>query len=203
MKKLFALAVVIFALSCLAPAQINPALRPPQGAQIAIVVFEDLECPSCGNAEPLLMQAVAATKIPLVRHDFPIPSHAWSFEAHVIARYFDTRSPALGEEFRHWVFGIQSTITKVNLRGTAERFAADHKITLPADVDPNGELAAKVRADFETGKAIGVYQTPTIFVVSNKQAGVPFAQVGSLPELLDTVEKMKKDMDAEAAAKKK
>jgi len=203
MKKLLVLAIFTFAMAGLTSAQINPALRPPKGAQIAIVVFEDLECPSCGNAEPLLMQAVATAKVPLVRHDFPIPSHAWSFDAHVIARYFDTHSPALGEEFRHWVLGIQFTITKANLRGTAERFATEHKIELPADVDPKGELAGKVRADFEAGKAIGVYQTPSIYVVSNKQTGLPFAQVGSLPELLKTVEQMKKDMEAEAAAKKK
>ena len=29
---------------------VNPALRPPKGAQIAIVVFEDLQCPQCRRA---------------------------------------------------------------------------------------------------------------------------------------------------------
>jgi protein-disulfide isomerase len=33
------------------------ALRPPKGAQTALVVFEDLQCPQCGRVAPLLEQA--------------------------------------------------------------------------------------------------------------------------------------------------
>ena len=66
------------------------ALRPPKGARVALVAFEDLQCPDCAAAEPLLEEASAKYGIPLVRHDFPLPKHNWAFEAHVIARYFDT-----------------------------------------------------------------------------------------------------------------
>src|ERR1700733_13059387 len=64
------------------------ALRPPKGAQVAIVVFEDLQCPQCGRVAPLLAQASKTYKIPLVQHDFPLPMHNWSFDAAVFARYF-------------------------------------------------------------------------------------------------------------------
>jgi hypothetical protein len=30
------------------------ALKPPPGARVAIIEFEDLECPDCANANPLL-----------------------------------------------------------------------------------------------------------------------------------------------------
>ena len=33
------------------------ALHPPPGSRMALVVFEDLECPACAQAEPLLEQA--------------------------------------------------------------------------------------------------------------------------------------------------
>ena len=80
------------------------ALRPPKGAQVAIVVFEDLQCPQCGRVAPLLAQAGRTYKIPVVRHDFTLPMHNWSFDAAVLARYFDTHSREVGNEFRDTVF---------------------------------------------------------------------------------------------------
>ena len=91
------------------------ALRPPKGAQLALVVFEDLQCPQCGRVAPLLVQASKTYKIPLVQHDFPLPMHNWSFDAAVMARYFDTHSKELGNEFRLDVFEHQLEINPQNL----------------------------------------------------------------------------------------
>ncbi len=49
------------------------ALHPPKGSRMALVVFEDLQCPACAKAEPLLEQAARNYHLPLVRHDFIIP----------------------------------------------------------------------------------------------------------------------------------
>src|SRR5215467_10818496 len=144
----------------------NPVLRPPRGAQVAIVVFEDLECPDCRRAAPMLEQAAKTYKIPLVTHDFPLPFHKWSFEAAVIARYFDSQSKALGREYRSYIFEHQPEITAENLRTFSDRFAAEHKTTLPFAVDPQGKLAAEVTADRDLGKSIHLEHTPTIYVVS-------------------------------------
>ena len=54
-----------------------------------------MECPDCARANPLLKEAAAKYKIPWVRHDFPLPFHAWSFQAAVNARWFDTKSKKL------------------------------------------------------------------------------------------------------------
>ena len=75
------------------------ALKPPPGARVAIVEFEDLECPDCARANPLLKDAAAQYHIPWVRHDFPLPFHAWSFDAAVYARWFDTKSKSLAMIF--------------------------------------------------------------------------------------------------------
>src|SRR3974390_583342 len=72
------------------------ALRPPAGAKVAIVEFEDMECPDCANANPLLKEAADKYKIAWVRHDFPLPFHNWSFQAAVNARWFDTKSKKMG-----------------------------------------------------------------------------------------------------------
>src|ERR1035437_2846499 len=87
------------------------ALRPPAGARVAIVEFEDMECPDCGRANPLLKEAAAKYNIPWVRHDFPLPFHNWSTNAAINARWFDTKSKKLGDEYRDEVFANQISIT--------------------------------------------------------------------------------------------
>jgi protein-disulfide isomerase len=169
------------------------ALRPPKGSQVALVVFEDLQCPQCGRTAPLLVQASRTYKIPLVQHDFPLPMHNWSFDAAVMARYFDARSKDLGNEFRENVFAHQMEINPQNLRGFEEKFAADHKVGLPFVVDPDGKLAAMVRADKEVGVSLHIDHTPTIYIVSNKRTGKPYVEVKDTNQLYIMIDAMKKE----------
>src|SRR5580704_179838 len=168
-------------------------LRPPKGSTMALVVFEDLQCPQCGRVAPLLVQASQTYKIPLVQHDFPLPMHNWSFEAAVLARYFDTHSKDLGNEFRATVFAHQMEINPQNLRGFAEKFATEHKIGLPFVVDPDGKLAGLVRADKDLGTSLHVDHTPTIWIVSNKHNGKPYVEVTDTTKLYLMIDEMKKD----------
>lgn len=154
------------------------ALRPPAGARVAIVEFEDLECPDCARANPMIAEAAAKYHIPWVRHDFPLPFHTWSFEAAVDARWFDTRSKKLGDEFRDSVFAAQSSIhTRDDLEQFVKQFAARRNLALPFAVDPQGRLASLVRADFALGQSIGIQHTPTLWVVTNRSNGAPFVEV--------------------------
>ena len=146
-------------------------LRPPKGSKVAILVFEDLQCPDCARAAPLLHEAAKKYNIPLVQYDFPLPMHNWSFEAAVNARYFDTKSKKLGDDYRLFIFQNQPQITPQNLRGMTERFAADNKVAFPFVVDPSGELTAKVKADYAMGQRVGLDHTPTIYVVSDTTRG--------------------------------
>jgi protein-disulfide isomerase len=180
-------------LSTLALAQAtNPALKPPKGAQVALVVFEDLECPDCARAAPLVEEAAKTYKIPVVRHDFPLQMHPWAYDAAILARYFDTHSKKIGNEFRDTVFQHQLEINKDNLRAFAEKFAAERKIELPFIVDPQGKLAALVEADRNLGTSIGLNHTPTIYVVSNKNVGKPFVEVVDRSQLFQLIDTMKR-----------
>jgi protein-disulfide isomerase len=154
------------------------ALRPPAGARVAIVEFADLECPDCARANPLLKEAAARYHIPLVRHDFPLPFHAWSFDAAVNGRWFDTRSKVLGDEYRDQVYANQASIYNPGvLRQFTAKFAAAHHIALPFAIDPQGKLAAGVKADYALGQRIGIQHTPTIWVVTANSKGAPFIEV--------------------------
>lgn len=184
--------LLLFSLTALAE-NVPEVLRPPKGAQVALVVFEDLQCPDCRRAVPLLEQASKTYNIPVVRHDFPLPMHNWSFEAAVMARYFDTHSKVLGNAFRDYVFEHQLEIVPSNLHSFAEKFAAERKLDLPFVVDPTGKLAALVLADKELGKSLNLEHTPTIYVVSNKRTGKPFVEVVDRSQLYALIDAMKKE----------
>src|SRR5690348_14608849 len=106
MKNLYSVFVLVFAfLTTVLAAQsspnaqdLNSVLKPPKGSQLAVVVFEDLQCPQCRMTNPVLKDAVKTYKIPLVVHDFPLPMHNWSYQAAVFAHYFDAHSKELGYE---------------------------------------------------------------------------------------------------------
>src|SRR5574341_309708 len=192
-KSSLLLLLSLLATALTAQVAMQRVLRPPPGAQVAIVVFEDLQCPYCARAAPLLEEAARTYKIPLVRHDFPLPKHNWSFDAAVLARFFDTKSKKMGDEFRDHIFRNQPQVTRENLRRIAEEFAAGRKVDVPFAVDPRGELAKKVKADYALGQAINISHTPTIYVVNNKETGTPFVEVVDRTNLYAMIDKMKRE----------
>ena len=166
------------------------ALKPPAGARVAIVEFADYECPDCARANPLLKEAAAKYKIPLVRHDFPLAMHAWSFKAAVNARWFDAaKSKAVGDEYRDQVFANQASIFGLDgLRQFTDKFAQSHGIALPFAMDPQGKLTADVKADYALGQRIGIEHTPTIWVVTANSKGAPFVEVVDRSKLYQLID---------------
>src|SRR5438309_2676940 len=82
--------------------------KPPAGARVAVVEFEDLECPACSHAFPIVHEAVTHYKIALVRHDFPLQQHIWSYDAAIWARYLqDKVNPEVANQYRGAVFAAQ------------------------------------------------------------------------------------------------
>jgi len=166
-------------------------LRPPKGSKVALVVFEDLECPDCARAAPVIAEAERTYKIPVVRYDFPLPQHPWAFDAAVIGHYFDSKSPRLGVEFREYMFLHQNEINPATMRSYADKFAKDHNTTLPFVVDPQGKFAAEVRADRAVGNRVGIDHTPTLYVVSDGKRGKPFVEVTDRRQLFQMIDEMK------------
>jgi len=111
----------------------------------------------------------------------------------VIARYFETQSKALGDQFRAYIFEHQPEITPDNLQSFAQKFAADHKVQLPFVLDPQGKLAAQVNADKEMGRKVGIEHTPTIYVVSSRNPARPFVEVTDTTKLFQTIEAMQSE----------
>jgi protein-disulfide isomerase len=173
------------------------ALKPPAGARVAIIEFEDMECPDCARANPLLKEASDQYHIPWVRHDFPLSFHVWSFQAAVNARWFDTKSKKLGDEYRDTVFANQPSITSLEvLRTFTEKFASDHKMALPFALDPEGKLTAAVKADYALGQKVGIEHTPTIWVATSQSKGAPFVEVVDRTKLFQLIDQALADTRA-------
>ncbi len=163
------------------------SLKLPAGQRAAIFEFEDLECPACAHAFPIVHTAVEHYKIPLIRHDFPLQMHVWSRDAAVTARYLqDKVSPEVAEEFRRDVFANQQSIaSKDDLANFTRKWFAGHKQQMPFVVDPSGRFTAEVQADLSLGERIGLQKTPTIFVLAPK-GWIQVTDVTQLYTVIDT-----------------
>ncbi|HZY62544.1 MAG TPA: thioredoxin domain-containing protein [Edaphobacter sp.] len=161
-------------------------LKPPAGARVAIIEFEDLECPACAHAFPIVHQAVEHYKIPLVRRDFPLKMHIWSLDAAIIARYMqDKISPQVAEAYRGAVFANQTAIaSKEDLQNFTRSYFQKHGLQMPFVVDPTGQFAREVHADYELGEKLGLNETPTIIVVTPKH----WTQVTDINQLYATID---------------
>jgi hypothetical protein len=159
----------------------------PAGHKVAIYDFEDLECPACARAFPVVHAAVDHYKIPLMRHDFPLQMHLWSHDAAITARYLqDKVSPEVAEEFRHDVFASQQQIaSKDDLNNFTQRWFQAHGQQVPFVMDPHGLFAAEVQEDLNLGQRIGLTETPTIFVLSPKG----WTQVTDVTQMYTTIDK--------------
>jgi protein-disulfide isomerase len=160
--------------------------KAPPGSKVAIIEWEDLECPACAHAFPIVHAAVAHYKIPLIRHDFQIPNHIWSHEASIYARYLqDKVSPTVAEEYRREVFASQYQIaSKDDLRNFTVKFFQTNHQQMPFVVDPTKQLEKEVTADHDLGTKMGLQHTPTIIVVSPK-GWVQVVDVSQLYSVID------------------
>jgi protein-disulfide isomerase len=149
-------------------------LKPPANRKVAIVVFEDLGCPHCAAAHPIELEASAETHVPIERYDAPIPSHVWTYEGALCARYIqDHISPQLANQFRTDLFAAQMRIaTKEDVLQFTRAWLQRHGKQMPFVMDPDGSLAKQIDADVELARRLNVSWTPTIVVVTDHKQQV-------------------------------
>jgi hypothetical protein len=175
-------------------------LKPPAGAKVAIIEFEDMECPMCAHVFPIVHAAAAHYNIPLMQHDFPLPYHLWSLDAMIWARYLqDKVSPKTGDEYRGAVFAAQTGIaSKDDMLNFTRKFFQSHGLQLPFVPDPTGQFKKEVEADRTLGDKLGVAYTPSIIVCTQKE----WVHVTDVSLLYQTIDELKAKVGAEAPAKK-
>jgi protein-disulfide isomerase len=179
-------------------------LKPPPGVKLAIIEWEDPECPYCGHAFPLVHQASDHYHIPLIRHDFNMPYHHWSRQASINARYLQEKvSPAVANEYRGELFAAQTKIaTTDDLHRFTQQFFTAHGKQLPADIDPTGQLAKQVDAETQLGLKMNPHMyTPTI-IVTTPWHWFEVKDVNYLNQAIDQAEALVKKHEAPHPATK-
>src|SRR5882757_235621 len=171
-------------------------LKPPSGAKVAIIEFEDLECPLCAQVSPLVQEAMSRYHIPRVHHDFIIQGHAWSRTGAIYARYLEDKvAPQVAEDFRRDVFANQRTIaSRDDLQQFTRKWFQSHGQQMPFVIDPSGRCAAEVEADCTLALRLGIRHTPTIVVVTAHQ----WIEVTEASQLDAAIDRAKSEMNAPA-----
>jgi protein-disulfide isomerase len=183
-------------------------LKPPPGVKVAVLEWQDLTCPACAHAFPIVHAAVAHYNIPLVEHDFLLGGeHAvlGDREAAVWARYLqDKVSMKVADTYRGAVFAGQGTIAnKDDMLNFTRHFFQTHGLQMPFVADPTGQFAKEVDADNELGKKLGVFYTPCIIVCTQRE-WVHVTDVSLLYQTIDALmARAGSDMPAKTAAAKK
>ncbi|HWB33564.1 MAG TPA: thioredoxin domain-containing protein [Acidobacteriaceae bacterium] len=152
-------------------------LKPPPGVRVALIEFEDMECPTCAADAPTVRAAVAryntsGSQLAYLRHDYPLTEiHPWALDAAITARYLQDRvSPAAAEQFRLALFAAQTGIaSKDDLRAFTRRWFRAHNIAQPFVLDSTGACRNEVMADRALGDRLGEHGTPCVFVVTQRR----------------------------------
>ncbi len=154
--------------------------RGPANAAVIIVAFEDLQCPSCRQAHPILQKLLADfPNTRFVFQHFPLTNiHKWAFRAATVAECVAGESDQAFWKFVDTVFERQAEITEAN----AEQKLAAYAVASGADAASiktcaaSPQAAARVVASVDLGYSLGVSATPTVFINGRK-----VTQLGAIP----------------------
>ncbi len=170
--------------------------RGPATAAVTVVAFEDLQCPSCRQAHPILQKLLAEfSNTRFVFQHFPLTSiHKWAFRAAVVSECVAGEGDAAFWKFVDTVYEHQGEVTDANaeqkLLAYAVASGADAASVRTCAAGP--QAAARVAASLELGHSLGVSATPTVFINGRK-----VTQFGAIP-----YEKLRALMQFEASAGK-
>ena len=68
-------------------------------------------------------------------------------------------------------------------------------------MDPQGKLAAEVKADYALGQRVGIEHTPTIWVVTDHSKGAPFVEVVDRTKLFQLIDQALADTQNAASGR--
>ncbi len=155
---------------------------------VRVVIFEDLQCSDCAKFRAMLDATLLprfGSEMAFEHHDFPLASHSWSGRAAMVARFFDTRNPTVGIEFRRQVLARLDELQANDLAGFVAGFARQYGIDPVRAVEAlnHPALAALVDKDRADGVARGVAKTPTVFV-----DGQPFVETFTVEAISQAIQ---------------
>ena len=156
-------------------------IQGPIDAPIALVEYDDYECPYCGEAYPIIkaVQERLSDRLCFAFRNFPL------INSHPHAQHAAEAAEAAGAQGKFWemhdlLFENQDALEDDDLAQYAATLGLDAR-RLIAEVLA-GAHSARVREDFRSGARGGVNGTPTLFVNGVRYDGAPSVD-GLIPAL--------------------
>ena len=151
----------------------------PSSAPVTLVEYSDLECPVCARMQEELETDIVpkyGNKLRVVFKEFPLVAiHDWALAAAVAAQCTYQIDPAKYVDFRSAVYKNQESVNGDHARDLLLHIAAEagvDNMKLAACIDAKDSLP-RVEANIREADALGVAQTPTIFINGRTLVGAP------------------------------
>ena len=161
----------------------------PENAQVTLEEFGDFQCPPCGRLCEPINQLQKQYNIRVIYRNFPLPMHSHAKEAACAAE-------AAGRQGKFWqmhdlLFKEQAVWSQsTDARALFQAYAGMLQLDVTrfrTDMDSN-EVREQIEVDQRRGAAIGVKNTPTLFL--NNQAIAPTdTNPEKLPSLVENAVK--------------
>jgi protein-disulfide isomerase len=156
----------------------------PESAPVTIVIFSDFECPYCRDEAKTLRESLAKkypNEVRVVFKDFPLEAvHTWAKRAAIAGHCVIEQNPQAFWPYHDYMYEHQKEISGANLDSKVLEFAKQQNLdTLQlSSCVQNGATAKLVEENLDQGRALGVQQTPTMFLNGRQVAGaVPLEQL--------------------------
>jgi len=164
----------------------------PADAAVTLEEFGDFQCPPCGKLSEPINQLQKKYNLRVIFREFPLPIHAHAKEAAYAAE-------AAARQGRFWpmhdlLYREQAVWSKSSdARTLFNAYAGMLQLDLDRfkkDMD-SSEVEQRVQLDAGRGAAIGVKNTPTIFI-NNEAVPGPNSNPNDLPGLIEAALKKAK-----------
>jgi protein-disulfide isomerase len=166
-------------------AKINVAGEPFKGAKdakVTIVEYSDFQCPFCKRGYDTIETQVLKQyegKVKFYFRSFPLPFHPWAMPGAIAAECAKAQKPEAYWTLYDAYFTHQAEVNPQNVKDKAIEYLKDSKIDMTkwGKCFDDKETQAKVTAQNEEGKGLGVTGTPAFFINGRMLVGAqPFEQ---------------------------
>ena len=166
-------------------AKINVAGEPFKGAKdgkVTIVEYSDFQCPFCKRGYDTIETQVLKQypdKVKFYFRHFPLPFHPWAMPGAIAAECAKVQKPEAYWKLYDDYFNHQAEVNPGNVKEKAQEYLKDSGIDMAkwGTCYDNKETQAKVQAQNDEGKSLGVTGTPAFFINGRMLVGAqPFEQ---------------------------
>ena len=162
----------------------------PESARVTIVIFSDFECPYCRDEAKSLRESLVKKypkDVRVIFKDFPLEAiHSWAKKAAIAGHCVIEQNPQAFWPYHDYMYEHQKEISDANLDDKVLAFAKQQNLDALqlSSCIQNGATAKLVENNEAQGRALGVQQTPTLFINGRLVGGaVPFEQLDLLIQM--------------------